>query len=333
MSVTSSDQLAGLLVAVITGGRPKLRERATATLLPALEDLGVKDVVWVVSDQDAPGYEQDQHQLSVYPRTWAEEYAASHWMGTTRPQPGAFLGAFAGREWACQLAEQRGCWGVLQLDDNITDLFLARRGTAGWDVVRENGGLALFTDLLAGIALSTNSWMTGAHLSSVPRVTQKVARAGFPYSLFIERVGPGREPWYGPFEDDITHAFQYGTRSDGATASISPLLNYHKENKAKSGMRAKYDHTRSVQLQRMFPESARISVRTTRSNGRGTPRVFHTMSAGAIRNPLAVRDLELFGSVRTTLVDLMDEWHDRYLIQNRTKVTRRTSKLAGKDNA
>lgn len=326
MSVTSSDQLGGLLVAVITGGRPTLNERPTAKHLAGVEALGVKDIVWVVSEKDAPGYERDHHPLAVYPRDWAEEYARTHWMQTTPPEPGAFLGAFPGREWACLEAERRGCWGVLQLDDNIMHLRVARSTVAGTRVAARHGGLGLFADLLAGVALSTNARSVGANLASVPRMAAsdwKVARAGFPYSLFIERVGEGREHWYGPFEDDITHSFQYGTRADGATAAVMPFLIYQKESKSKSGMRSKYNHTRAVQLQRIFPESARIGVRATKSNGRGGPRVFHTMQAGAIRNPLTVHNPELFGAVKTKLAGLMDEWHAAYLATNREKVLRR----------
>jgi len=58
--------------------------------------------------------------------------------------------------------------------------------------------------------------MVGANLDAIPYVKLQIARAGFTYSMFVEKVGPGREPWYGPFEDDITHAFQYGIRADGA---------------------------------------------------------------------------------------------------------------------
>lgn len=330
MFVTTSEQRGGILVAVITGGRPELRQRPTAKFLPALRAAGVRDVVWVVSDQDAPGYERDEHDLCVYPRAWAESYAADHWMQPEPPQPGAFLGAFPGREWACREAERRGCWAVLQLDDNIERLTFLRGSSASW-VQDTQGGMALYLDLLAGVLASTNAWTVGAQLDAVSpssKQARKVARAGFPYSLFLERCGPGREEWYGPFEDDITHSLQYGSRSDGATAAIMPTILYNKEHKKQGGMRKHYDEKRALQLQRLFPEAAKINVRATRSNGRGTPRVFHTMPAGAIRNPLVVRDPDLFGAVRDRLSELAAAWVDVEARMIREKVERRAAQAA-----
>ena len=326
MSVTSTTERAGLLVAVITGGRPKLSQRPTARFLPALAAAG-HQIVWVLSETDQPEYETDNYEQAVYTRSWAEEYAAAHWMLPTSPEPGAFLGAFPGREWACREAERRGCWGVLQLDDNIVRLSFPRGSKAAIDLVRERDGLALFADLMAGVALSTNSRMTGAQLDAVVTLQRTVARAGFPYSCFIETVGPGREEWFGPFEDDITHAFQYGRRADGATAAVMPMLRYMKESKSKTGMRSKYNHERAVQLQRIFPESASVKVMATRSNGKGEPRVFHKMAANAIRNRLVIRDAERFAAVQQEHTELLAEFTRRIREENRTKVIGRARKL------
>ena len=245
--------------------------------------------------------------------------------------------AGAGRVYACLEAEKRGYWGVLQLDDNIVMLSTPRGSKAGYDLVKEQGGLGLFADLLAGVTLSTNSRMTGAQLQSVITVERLVARAGFPYSLFIERVGAGRENWFGPLEGDIIQAFQYGTRADGATAAVMPMLRYMKRgdrvsttgtanpgkekgaavDQSAGGFRSIYDHTRSVQLQRMFPEAAKILARSTHSNGRGDPRVFHQMSK--LTNPLRVHDKELFGQVRTRLEELLvlfnTKWHEELALK------------------
>lgn len=136
-----------------------------------------------------------------------------------------------------------------------------------------------------------------------------VARAGFPYSFFVERVGEGREPWLGVFEEDIFHALQYGTRADGATAAVLPVIRYQKESVSKvGGMRAWYDEQRSRQLQALNPQSVRVGVRQTVSNGRGAPRVFHTMPPGAIRNPLVVDDPERYGRVREEVESLLRDW-------------------------
>lgn len=121
MFVTSDEQRSGLLVAVITGGRPELKQRPTRKLIENLKEAGVSDVVWVVSEKDAPGYEHDDNDLCVYPMDWAEKYASEHWMQPTPYEPGTFFGAFVGREWACLEAERRGCWVI-----DVTEEQLAR---------------------------------------------------------------------------------------------------------------------------------------------------------------------------------------------------------------
>lgn len=317
------------MVAVITGGRPELKQRPTASFLASLKAAGFGDVVWVISDRDAPKYERDGNDLAIYKHEWAYEYARTHWMRTEAPAPDGFYGAFPGREWACREAERRGFWGVLQLDDNIETLRFRRGTAASMKVVTINGGMGLYADLLTGLALATNAATTGAQLAAVipsKSESKQIIRAGFPYSCFIEKVGPGREEWYGPYEDDITHSFQYGDRHDGVTAAVVPALTYAKESKSKTGMRAKYDSTRSVQLQRMMPQSAKIGIRATRSNGKGEPRVFHSMAPGAIRNPVTIKDSALFSGVKSRLEALTREWYELETAANRQKVKDRLSR-------
>jgi hypothetical protein len=328
MFVTKSEDRAGILVAVISGGRPELKQRPTHKFLPRLHAAGVKDIVWVVSDRDALRYESDGHQIVTYSRQWAEEYAASHWLLPGQPVPGGFLGAFPGREWACREAERRGCWAVLQLDDNIVRLAFPRGAAASFEIGRRMGQLAGFLDLITAVALSTNGRMVGANLDAIPYVKLRVARAGFTYSCFLEKVGAGREDWFGPFEDDITHGFQYGTRADGAVPIVMPLLRYMKtgvREKQATGMRAAYDHTRAVQLQRIFPESAKVGIRAKHSNGKGEARVFHTMLPGAIRNPMVVTDSELFLQVKTRMEDLLIEWRQESDAMTRAKIEARSA--------
>jgi hypothetical protein len=326
--VTSPEQRAGLLVAVVTGGRSTLKQRPTRKHLPALTAAGFP-VCWVVSDRDAPGYEQDAHELVTYPREWAYDYARERWMLPQPPDPDGFLGAFPGREWACLEAERRGCWGVLQLDDNIEQLRFIRNVTD--ELNRRNGGSALYADVLAALALSTNAAMIGAWLSAVSRAQPHVlARPGFPYSFFLEKIGPAREQWFGPYEDDITHALQYGSRADGVTAAVAPTLTYIKEHKTRTGMRSRYDETRAVQLQRLLPEAAKIGIRKTRSNGKGGPRVFHTMGSGAIRNPVTVSDPELYSRTKARVEDLTRQWFVLELEGNRKKVRKRLERAQRK---
>ena len=325
--ITTDQQRAGLLVAVISGGRPALKQRPTAKFLPDLRAIGVQDVVWVVNERDAGAYEPDGNLIVTYTQQWAHEYATAHWMRLEPPDPDGFFGAFPGREWACLEAERRGCWGVLQLDDNIIRLTMGRNSLPSSDAVVRAGGMGLFGDVLAAIALSTNSAMTGAQLSSIPRPQTIVARTGFPYSLFIEKVGEGRESWNGPYEDDITHALQYATRSDGVTAAVVTPLTYMKESKSKTGMRAKYDSSRAVQLQRIFPQTAHILIKSKRSNGAGDARVFHQMGT-KYHNPLRVRDAALFGEAREYISALMREWFEIEKAHNRMKVRERAAKYS-----
>lgn len=309
--LTPVDKRAGLLVAVITGGRPELKQRPTAKFLGDLKAAGFTNICWVVAERDAHGYERDEHEMVVYPDRWAEEYAASHWMNTTPYEPGTFYGAFVGREYACLEAERRGCWGVLQLDDNIVEVCMFKNTATGSRVLRENGGFAVFADVLACITLTTNGRMVGAQLTAVASSAPTVSRPGFPYSCFVEEVGKGREHWFGPFEDDITHAFQYGVRADDATALVVPTLMYRKESSSKTGMRSKYNHERSVNLHRIFPQSARITAMTTKANGvagKDNERVFHRMKAGAIETPQAVTDRASYSKVRDYLAGILEEY-------------------------
>lgn len=325
MFVTAADHRSKLLVAIISGGRPALKDRPTALFLDSLKAFGPHEVVWAVSELDAPTYELDEHQLCVYPRDWAVEYATRHWMQPTSPDPEGFLGAFPGREWACLEAERRGCWGVLQIDDNMLQLGIYRGSKASYQVIREAGSLSFFADVLSSLTLSTNGRMVGAQLQAVNSMTAKdpLVRSGFPYSLFIEQVGPGREPWYGPFEDDITHAFQYGARGDGVTAGVVSALRYRKESKSSSGMRSAYNQERSKQLQRLFPEGARVGVKRTKANGMGEPRIFHTMLSGAIKNPIKVTDPDLFQDAKGLVQEKVEQWVALEKQYNREKVLRR----------
>lgn len=329
MFVTSDKQRSGLLVAIITGGRPKISQRPTANLLQNIEAAGVAKVIWVVSEKDAPAYEQDGRELSIYPMEWAEEYAATHWMQPTPYEPGSFFGAFVGREWACLEAERRGHWGVLQLDDNIEGVTLGfGRGAAASKTTEKHGSTTTFVDLLTAIALSTNGHMVGATLTATPEAKLAMSRKGFPYSFFIEKVGPDREHWYGPFEDDITHALQYGTRAENSTAIICPLLGYWKESKSKTGMRAQYNHTRAVQLQRIFPEAAQLSIMATKANGiRGTDtaRVFHKLQRGAIKNPQIITNRELYNAAKGRMVEILHDYAQEFEERNREKMRARSA--------
>lgn len=329
MSVTPASDLAKILPVVISGGRPTLRQRPTAKFLPALHGV-TADPVWLVLNDQAGEYEQDGHELVTYPRAWAEEYAASHWAGVDPLAPGGFLGSFTTREAACNLAEDRGYSALLMLDDNLNWLGCFTGLVAGCRVIARHGGLGFIADILAAVTLATNSRMTGAALDSVNPAGKAgvFARAGFPYSIYIEELGPGRPPYWGPSEEDILHAYEYAADATPATAALVCPLHYRKSSKTGGGMRGFYKtNKRAVSLQRAAPEMARLGVRKTTSNGRGAPRVFHTMQAGAIagRTPLAVTDRGLFEAARDAVAALAPEMTAEYRLQVEAKITRRAA--------
>jgi hypothetical protein len=312
MSVTPSASLAGVLPVVISGNRPLLSHRCTSRLLAPLRGV-TADPVWLVREDRAASYQRDGHEIVTFPVEEAEAFAAAHWLGPGAYQHGGFLGCFTEREWACRVAAERGYWAVLQLDDNIHHLRAFVGYGASARAVKRHGGMALFADLLAALTLSTNGRMVGARLASVnPRPEAEVfARAGFPYSLYLERVDlPDREPYYGPIEEDILHAYQYGARPDEGTAGVLMPLSYTKEHvvSARTGMRPHYDNQRRCAgLQMVAPEMARATIMSRHSNGRGSPRVFHQMAKGAIRTPLVVKDAVLFEDVRSYCTELRSE--------------------------
>lgn len=344
MFLTPADARKGLLVAVVSGGRPTLERRPVRKFLPDLEMFGPCDVIWSVCERDVPEYETDEYEISAYPTDWALDFARTHRTDIHLSDDALLKGGLvvSGREWAIREAERRGCWGVLQLDDNIERLAFPRGGLAAFTIAKRHGGMALFADLLAAVTLSTNSRMTGAQLDATVGLDLAIARAGFPYSLFVERVGEGREERYGPFEEDIIQAYQYGRRWDGSTAAIVPTLRYMKRqdrvsptgttqskgqtHKSGGGLRSVYDHSRSVQLQRMFPEGAHVRVMKSHSNGKGDPRIFHKMIGGP-GTPLRVLDPDLFGRVKDRVESLLAEWKDEKDVELRQKLARRAARL------
>jgi hypothetical protein len=327
MFVTSEASRGGLLVAVITGGRPLLSQRPTARMFEQLRAAGVADIVWVANERHAAELEPDGTEVVTYSDEWAYEFAASHW---THPgmqvEPGGFFGAFPGREAACREAERRGCWGVLQLDDNILHLSFARSNAGSQRVLREAGGATFFVDMMVALAQSSNARMVGCQLDSVPIPDFMIARRGFPYSLFIEKVGEGREEWFGPFEDDIMHALQYSDRPDGATTALITLLRYQKESTSRTGMRSTYNDSRAQMLQRLYPDRTRVIIKT-HSNGLGGHRVFHQMPAGAIRNPLVLTDPALYGAMEETMLEWVRKWRAAEIVNNREKARKRLARL------
>lgn len=289
-----------LLVCVITGGRPRLEERVTAAHFPSMRDAGLTEIEWVVREDHAEGYEQDEHALNVYPLSFADEYAREHWRHPSAVYtPGGFHGAFPGREWAMRTAEARGYDAVLQLDDNVHRLGVLNANRPTYRSAMSAGRML---QLLSVFSESTNAVMVGAQLSSVPPSKLRTIRPGFPYSVFIERCGSGRMPYFGPFEDDIMHAMEYGLHGGaGRTAAVVEGMTYNKEYASQTGMRKHYDASRGAELVRRYPANAtlRMSRRTSSVSDKSVG-MRHVLNTRGF-TPVRVTDPDAFLSAEAEL--------------------------------
>lgn len=316
-----------VLTQIITGGRPALDERPTARLIPALQAAGFTDIEWTVRSDHATAYETDGHPLNVYPVSWASTYAKSHWRHPTAVWADAgFFGAFPGREWAMRSGEERGYDAVLQLDDNIDVVGLLNANQPAYRGTLDPGTLLA---ALAELSLSTNAWMVGAQLSSVvPKGYTTLIRPGYPYSVFVERCGPGRLPYFGPFEDDIMHALHYALDGGPArTAAVVDVIRYNKEHKARGGgMRGQYDATRGLYIANTYPANVRIGMGPRTSGSKDARRgVRHFLNTRGF-TPVTVTDRRRFTAADRVLRDGVRSALDAKLRWDQEKITKRAAK-------
>lgn len=311
-----------ILVQVITGGRPELRERYTAKYLEELSQIAT--VEWCIREDHVAAYEKDDHPFNVYTTEFANEFARTHWRHPKAEwKPGGFFGAFPGREWACRSAAERGYDAVLQLDDNITDV--GPIAATKRQYVRGITSTSELVALLAEFQASTNASMLGFQLSSViPRRHPKIMRPGYPYSIFMEKVGPGRLPYYGPFEDDIMHALEYSLNGGpGRTAAVMDTLTYRKDSQSKSGMRGHYNPQRGLEIARRYPRNAKL-VEGPRTSSptekeRGVRHVLNTRGF----TPVRINDAERFARAEERLRDIISQGKAATRVTNRDKIMRR----------
>lgn len=280
-----------VLVCVITAGRPRLDERPTHRLFPTLRAAGFADIEWVIREDHAKAYEHDGTPVNTYPVAWADGYARAHWRHSmTMYEPGGFHGAQTGREWAMRTAEERGYDAVVQLDDNVLSLGLIDSKQPAYASALGGGDMLA---LLVELSAATNVRMLGAQLSSAPPTKLPTVRVGYPYSVFVEKCGPGRMPYYGPFEEDIFQALAYALHGSPAmTAGLAPAMTYYKEYRSMSGgNRPAYHHGRGVELARLYPANAQLRV------GRRTSAPIRGQSEMGVRHFLNSRG---FTPVRVT---------------------------------
>jgi hypothetical protein len=314
-------------VAVISGGRPRLDDRKTRRLLPALRDAGYP-VEWVVRSDQAADYDRDDFPINAYPVEWADRYSKAHWRHpVARWEPGGFHGAFPGREWAMRTGAECGADVVLLLDDNVVVVGVVAAATPTWYV--DNGvdiaPLPVMVRLLVELCISTNAAMCGMQLSSIqPRFNPPIIRPGYPYSVFAEKVGPGRLPWFGPYEDDVMHALEYALHGGPSrTAAVVPTLTYRKESKSKNGMRRYYDPTRGLELARRYPHNAKIRMGAKTSSPNETERgVRHYLTTTGF-TPVRVTDPARYTATATELTGLVATAVELFRRNNRDKTGHR----------
>lgn len=312
-----------VLVAIITGGRTALSDRPTAQYVETLRESGFTDIEWVLREDHAAAYERDDLPLNTYTVDWASEYARTHWRHPTAVwEHGGFFGAFPGREWAMRSGEERGFDAVLQMDDNVTTLGVLNSTLPAYrDALSAGECLRILTDL----ALSTNAMMTGGQLNSImPSGLITTIRPGYPYSVFVERTGPGRLPYFGPFEDDIMHALEYA-RNGGPhrTAAVVDAIRYNKEYKSRGGMRAQYDASRGLEIARRYPENVRIGVGRKSSGPRDTEKGVRHFTNTKKFTPVRVIDAARFTAADKRLREALVRGGELKREQDRRKIVRR----------
>lgn len=328
MSETPFRSPVKLLVQVITGGRPILAERMTAQYLPELAEIA--DVEWCIREDHVDSYERDDFPFNVYTTDFANEYARTHWRHKVAEwAPGGFFGAFPGREWACRTAEERGYDAVLQLDDNVK-----RLGVVGAHrpFYREISSTLEIVSIMAELSASTNASMLGIRLDSIPPSARtKVLRPGFPYSFFIEKVGAGRLPYYGPFEDDIMHALDYGLSGGSQTAALIESISYVKDSASKSGMRSHYNPQRGLEIARRYPRNVSLVHALRTSGPKETERgVRHTLRTTGF-SPVRVIDSPRYARVRDHLTGLLAGARQARSMANRKKMRDRAGMAVADD--
>lgn len=308
-----------VLVAVISGKRPLLRQRPTAKILPGLP----WHCVWFVREDQANEYEPDGNEIHAYDTDWASEYARAHWRHPKAEwEHGGFHGAFTGREAAMRYAEEHGYGYVVQLDDNISEMGYRDSNRQRLRALADPATCLLHLTLLAQ---STNAHMVGAQLNASAPDKIRLLRNGFPYSCFTEKTA-NRQPWYGPFEDDIMHAMEYGLHGGPQrTVAITDAIRYTKPGVAskRDGMRGHYDNSRGLELPRRYPDNARLTVtRRTLSNSDKAKGVRHILKTTGF-TPVRVTDRTIYDATISEMKRILDECQTEMRRVNQDKIRRR----------
>lgn len=309
-------------VSVITGGRPELKDRPTAKYLPALfEAFG--HVEWVIREDHAADYERDDFPLNVYSLGFDDSYSRTHWRHPRAVwEPGGFHGAFTGREWAMRTATERGLDMVVQMDDNIRNVGLLNSTRPA---AKEVLTMAEMVTILCRLAWATNAMTCGMQLNSVrPPKQPRIIRPGYPYSLFVEKTGPGRMPWYGPFEDDVMHSLEYALHGGPhRTAAVVETFVYGKVSGGTGGMRKHYNPYRSLELPRRYPRNAQVRISNKTSSPVETERgVRHILNTRGF-TPVRIADRDMYTEARDRIIHAVAEYQTRNQKYQHAKIAKR----------
>jgi hypothetical protein len=218
-------------------------------------------------------------------------------------------------------AEERGYDAVLQLDDNVDRLGLLNALYPTYRAAMTPGRMI---GLLIELSASTTATMLGMQISSVPPTKLDTVRPGYPYSVFIERTGTVRMPYYGPFEDDIMHALEYALHGGAnRTAALCSFMTYHKESKSRTGMRQHYDPTRGLEIARRYPQnvSLRVSRRTSSvsDTSRGVRHILRTRGFTPVRVTDRERFLSAEREIRAATQDAVRRQRDSIRVKIRDR--------------
>lgn len=209
-----------------------------------------------------------------------------------------------------------------KMDDNIIKVGVLNANNRNFHPEGTNPGMVF--RLISELVWSTNVGMGGPQLSSIrPQLKAKTIRPGFPYSAFFEKVTLYRPPYFGPFEDDIMHAMDYGLGHSPLTTGVVPTLTYAKESSSSSGMRKHYDATRGLELTRRYPLNASLQVGPKTSSPNDTDKgVRHYLNTKGF-TPIRVTDRERFLSAQETLVEWVNAGMERFKESTRPKIRER----------
>ena len=287
---------------IITHGRPKPEQRPSSRIL----ELSGLEFFFVMNEKQVPAYIAEgvpREQIVVSTDEFENEYFAKH-----KTINVDFHGAICNREMCNIHAREHGIKYAVQLDDNISDLFLGDRLVNKSDMpMFAQAYLPRMIRAMRDVCESTNIGFLGMTLGlATPTREKALLRNGYAYSFFMENV-EANIPWRGPFDDDVLHNLDFN-HSGTYTCALLGAFGYKKETKSKTGMRMMYDkyvHLRPAGTHNIYPDHIGVGNRP-KANGTGK-RFYHTFKKPLHKN-IKVTNRQEFESVLNDIRSMSREW-------------------------